>query len=638
MQPQDVAPNPAPETAPVDAGQAEAALVEHYPRFVRLAYLILPPSLGRNRRVLTAHSVAQRSLPRGPRPDDDALPSPRRADGLDDGYAYVRGRVLGAALKAARRSRGIRLTQLPPLLPQVWGMQLFPHCGGADELALAQRLGDLPGAARAAYVLRGLEQLDDPTILRVLTEAGVTDPEAALGQADGAPAQYELLASAEFDACSVQARPTDLVRRHSRRWAALAATAAVLVCGTLLALPDGGWGADGAAAPPYARNAASEQALDPGRLLRVAPTAWKSSARTDFSVWPARGDRTHDSALLRRALAVWARPGESVEVSTTPGTPAGPPMGAPQLLYAGTVDQAAVVLLYDGLRVVRYAEPREGGGGAALDFARADGADESGSGALVLGRTDGNVRYLTAPWVRKAAVRDLLDPSAEATGLHRTADGVTDPVRSPALARTCTSWDTVELTDSTATRVLTDLGELTPARLTSGPPGHPHDVSAAGDLASWEHTACLLPTVRSHGVRTVNSWQFASQRLPESNGTARWLCTRADTWRGTGSRVLAQFQAPGTKPAAPGAVAARAEDSAACGARKPRVLAGVLWKSRGGHWFVVAAGSSQITSLATTGGVTGSADGHLLAVPAAQGAQAQLNGRLADGTRVGSLR
>ncbi|CAM5739234.1 hypothetical protein SBADM41S_05832 [Streptomyces badius] len=30
--------------------QAEAALVEHYPRLVRLAYVVLPPALGRHRR------------------------------------------------------------------------------------------------------------------------------------------------------------------------------------------------------------------------------------------------------------------------------------------------------------------------------------------------------------------------------------------------------------------------------------------------------------------------------------------------------------------------------------------------------------------------------------------------------------
>lgn len=47
MQSQDVAPRPAPGSSAdrtVDVEQAEAALVEHYPRLVRLAYLVLPPA------------------------------------------------------------------------------------------------------------------------------------------------------------------------------------------------------------------------------------------------------------------------------------------------------------------------------------------------------------------------------------------------------------------------------------------------------------------------------------------------------------------------------------------------------------------------------------------------------------------
>ncbi len=48
---------------------------------------------------------------------------------------------------------------------------------------------------------------------------------------------------------------------------------------------------------------------------------------------------------------------------------------------------------------------------------------------MVLGRADGNVRYLTAPWVTKAAGRDLTDPDAGARDLTLT-DGVTSPVAS----------------------------------------------------------------------------------------------------------------------------------------------------------------------------------------------------------------
>lgn len=636
------APDTATRPLSPDVEQAEAAIVEHYPRLVRLAYLVLPPALGRNRRVLTAHSLTQRALPRGRRETTAAVrggvPGQRGGATGDSGYAYVRLRVLRAALEA-----GVPLTfrtlprraQLPPALPQVWGLRLFPRSGGAEELALDQWLATLGGPARAACVLRALERLSEPEVLRVLDDAGVADPAAAVAESGG-PANDALFASPEFDPCVLQARPTDLLRRRRLTRAALAAGAALAVCGALLALPGGGWGSDGPAAPPYALNAAAEQALDPGKLVRAAPTLWRTSSRTGFSTWPARGDRAGDAALLRRALAVWARPGSPVVVSATPGTPTGPAMGPAQLLFAGTVDQAVVVLLHDGLRVVRYAEPRSGSTGAALDFARTDGASADTAAALVLSRVDGNVRYLTAPWVTGAALRDLLKADAAPTPLKLTPDGVTPPVVGPAPAGSCTGWNALALTGAGATRLVTDLGELTAARLTSGAPGAERDVTEAAELGDWQRIACLLPSVRSHGVRTVNAWTYAKQPLPEGGGTAAWLCTRAETWQGAADRVQAQFLAPGAPLAAQ---AARAEGTPACGPREPRVLAGVLWQSRAGQWYVLAAGSAQFASLtATGGGVSGSANGNRLAVKAPAGAQVDLSGKLTDGSKAGSLR
>ncbi|NBM19099.1 hypothetical protein [Streptomyces sp. GC420] len=620
-------------TGPVDVEQAEAALVEHYPRLVRIAYLVLPPGLGQSRRVLTAHSVVQHALPRNRVPE--------QRTGGDPGYACVRTRVLRGALGAGRPPRRWALprrAQLPPLLPQVWGLRLFPRSGGSDELVLDQRLSGLSAPARAAWVLRGLERLGDAEVQRVLAAAGVQDIEEALAEADEVRAQYALLESPEFDPCLLQARPPDLMRRRQHTRAAAVAVAALVVCGVLLGLPGEGWGPDGAAAPPYARNPAAEQALDPANLVKAEPRAWKTSARTDFSAWPARGDRVDDERLLRRALAVWARPGGTVQVSATPGTPSGPPAGPAQLLYAGEVDQAAVVLLHDGFRLVRYAEARDGGtAGAALDFARVDGADTATANAVVAGRADGNVRYLTAPWVRGVAVRNLLKPAERAQPLSRRGDGVTGITASPAVGSGCPHWNVLQLRDDTGTRLMTDLGEITPARLTSGPPSAPHDVTDRAGLAAWSRTACLLPSMRANGVRSVNSWAYARQTLPEGDGVARWLCTRADTWRGTGSRVLAQVQAPAESPVAPGAVAARAEDSPACGPRSPQVLAGVLWKSRAGRWYVLAAGSRQIASISTSGGVTGTGRGPVLALPAREGAHAELNAVLSDGTELSAL-
>ncbi|HET9383093.1 MAG TPA: hypothetical protein VFP69_20000 [Streptomyces sp.] len=638
MQSPDVAPHPDPSPADhvVDVEQAEAALVEHYPRLVRLAYLVLPPRLGRNRRVLTAHALTQRALPRGrtPAPLVPAQPAGRN----DPGYALVRLRVLRTALEAdlPYRHRVLpRRSHLPPLLPQTWGLKVFPRSGGADELALDRQLAALSAPARAAYVLRGLEKLPEGHVREVLAEAGVADVAEALRAADEMPERYALLQSPEFDACSLQARPTDLMRRRQHMKAALAAGAALLVCGVLLGMPGDAWSPDGAAAPPYARNPAAEAALDPGKLTKVAPAAWQTSARTDFSVWPARGALVRDKALLRRALAVWARPGGTVRVTATPGTPSGGPSGPPRLLYAGEVGRARVVVLYDGLRIARYAEPADGTQGAALDFARVDGAGAADANAVVLERADGNVRYLMAPWVKGAAVRDLAKPDAPERKLTITG-GVTAPLASPAArpAGPCRSWQVLRVTDGTATHVLSDLGELVPARLTAGRPGSVTDTAGAEELRAWAPYACSLDAVRSTGVRSVNTWVFAEQRLPDEGGRAAWVCTRAETWRGGGERVLAQFRAP-DGPA--GTVAARAENVTACGVKDPHVLAGVLWKSPAGHWYLLAAGSEDTKSVRTTGAVEGSARGRLLVVRAKQGARAGLKGTLRDGRTIRGL-
>lgn len=643
----DPASHAADATVPVGVEQAEAALVEHYPRLVRLAYLVLPPHLGRNRRVLTAHSLVQRSLPRGRTgrtPQSVAgIPVPRRAEGgaapgepsgRDRGHAFVRQQVLRQALEAEpplRRRAWPKRAQLPPVLPQVWGVRLFPKSGGADELALDQRLAALSGAGRAAYVLRALERLEDAEVRRVLAAAGVADPGPALAEADTVEPSA-LLESAEFDPCSLQARPTDLMRRRHYTRTCAAALAALVVGAIVI----GGAGGGGSSAPD-GRNAAAEQALDPA-LLTIAPAAaWKTSDRTDFSAWPVRGSLADNNDLLRRALAVWAAPGDTTHVSATPGTATGPAMGPPQLLYAGLLDGAKVALLYDGLRLVRYAEPADGSEGAALDFARVDGAAEASANAVVVTRTETHVRYLTAPWADRTAVRDLLDPAAVPRSLARDADGVTAPVAASSMARDCRTWDAMEVRDGSGTRTLTDLGELTPVRLTAGPPDAPGDLRSKADRAGWARTACLLPTVRSHGVRSVNSWSYATQTLPEAGGSARWLCTRAETWRGNGSRVFAQFQAPSTRKGLPGSIAAKAEDTAACGPKDPKVLAGVLWKSRAGKSYLLAAGNGAFASLSVNGSVTVKENGNLLAVPAKEATRATLTGTLKGGGKAESL-
>ncbi|MFH8367392.1 hypothetical protein [Streptomyces sp. NPDC018031] len=693
-------PPPQADVEPVDVEQAEAAIVEHYPRLVRLAYLVLPPGMPRDRRVLTAHGLVQRALPRhrssgavtGP-------PGQRMPDGpgpAGSGYAYVRLRVVRGALAAGRTRRFCRLPrrgQLPPLLPLVRGLRLLPRTGGADAVALDGALAGLSGPGRAAYALRAAERLPERAARAVLAAAGVTDPGAALAEAaavrdpagsrDASP-----LESPGFDPCVLQARPTDLLRRRQHGRAALVGAAALVVCGTLLGVPGEGWGPERAVVPAERPDPALVAATDPARLTRAEPGAWRSATRADFATWPARGGRTGDSALLRRALRTWARPGAQVQLSVTPGTPSGAPAGPPQLLYAGDVGQASVVVLYDGLRVVRYAEPSSGGpdsagrrtgerrtaradgaGGpaapdrttgttgtgsgtagregldadgvgtgprpAALDFARVDAGDEASATALVISRSADRVRYLTAPWVRTVRVRDLLAPQAAGKPLDRAADGVTAPVSSPVAREGggCGSWAALQF----GARLVTDLGEIVPARLTHGTPPAVHDVTGPQARARWAGSACRLASMASRGVRSVNTWRFATQPLPDGTGVADWVCTRAETWRGSGSSVLAQFRPAAAKPGTQGTVTATARDSAACGPRQPRVLSGVRWRSGAGQWFLLAAGSPEVVSIASGGEVRGAVLGHTLALPASAEVRPRLRARLSDGSRIRAL-
>lgn len=63
------------------------------------------------------------------------------------------------------------------------------------------------------------------------------------------------------------------------------------------------------------------------------------------------------------------------------------------------------------------------------------------------------------------------------------------------------------------------------------------------------------------------------------------------------------------------------------------MLAGVLWKSTGGTWYLLAAGSDGVESVEATGGIEGRAKDRLLSVRAEKGARADLEGTLEDGGR-----
>jgi hypothetical protein len=674
-------------SATVSVAQAEAALVEHYPRLVRLAYVTLPADLGKHRRALAAHRLVQAALP--------TSPAPSRQGGA---YGVLRVRVLRAALEFGDQGRlRAALENMRP--PQLTGLRAHPQAGGDAEAALYRALSSLPAPARAAYALMSAEALGEPDARGVLDAAGVVDPREAVrlaagvkvparsgavpgvvtgvvtgagvdagpgpafgtdagsGRADtttGPVAGRRLLASGEFDACTLQLRPTDLLRRR-RRGRIAGTAAAVVAAGALLFAVVGG----GSSPEHYAASGtpgADPRALDPAALVKVPAAGWKATARLDFSAWPARGDRTKDTKLLGRALAVWANPGSSVDVSATPGTPRNGPTQPPQLLFAGDEDAATVVIFYDGLRVVRYAEPKSGAGRAALDFAQAENADLTTSAALLVDRVDGNARFLTAPWVTRASTRDLFRPGQAAADLHRSADGVTDPVPMPGpgaasnatgSAACGTTWPVMELRSSASIGaekafLVADLGDLAPVHLTYSPPSSvggtvaPREATGSQALASWAHSACRLVELRGQGVKAVDNWEFADTALPEGAGDASWTCDRADTWRGPGI-ALVQFVPPAAKTAELGTLAGQQADGNACSRYDQHVMAGVMWKSPADQWYLLAAGSRDTASIKATNGVEATSQGAFLSTPAARGTRATLSGRLDDGTALSPL-
>ncbi|MFI0827654.1 hypothetical protein ACH4Q7_24760 [Streptomyces roseolus] len=615
---------------------AEAALVEHYPALVRLAHLVLPPSLGRQRRVLTAHATVQRALPRG-RPDRSAATVPAPRTPRDEARAWLRARVVARAL-TARRLRPAALA-----LPRVTGLRLFPRAGGGDELALDRALSAVTPETRAALALTVLEGLAPEETAALLSAAGVRDPGQALAAAEELRAGTAgdvaaLLRGPEFDPCTVHLRPTDLLRRRRRGRAGVLAAALLLAAVPVTA------GALLTQAPPPAP-APAAPAADPAELTRADPDRWADTSRVDFTAWPARGARTADTALLGRALTAWT--GGGAVPRTTPGTTGAPPSGPPALLYAGDVDGAAVVLLHDGLRLARYTEPSTGG--PVLTLARADDADVTTAASVVLSRTGAGTRYLLAPWIAEAAVRNLGSPAAPARELPVARDGVSAPVPAPTpgpgTGADCAGTAVLQLRSSSRIAedhafLVADLGGLGPAHLTWTPlpaPGvpsrQPREAAGPLGLAAWARSGCLLGELRDSGVRSVNRWEFAAQELPERAGRALWACVRAETWEGAG-RADVLLEAPGRSPL-PARPLASVPDTAACGRFGRHVLAGGPWTAPSGTRYLLAAGSRHVVGITAGGAVRARARGGVLAVRSAVEGAVVLDGRLADG---GALR
>lgn len=170
-------------------------------RLRHLAYVVLPPALGRPRRARIADDLARRNL----------------ADGAS--YATARDRLIGEVLHVSPRPGG-----LSALRPR--GSR-----NGGDSPAEAA-LAAMTPATRAAYVLTRLENVPTPRAEALLRQAGVADPRTAAAMAARAD-----LSPTDVRALVVPA-PTG-----SRRPRIIAAAAAVLVVGVaapVIAVASGG--------------------------------------------------------------------------------------------------------------------------------------------------------------------------------------------------------------------------------------------------------------------------------------------------------------------------------------------------------------------------------------------------------------
>lgn len=577
-----------PDRKTVGPAEVEAALLDGYPAFVRLAYLILPSSLGRHRRILAAHGVVQRALP-------DRRRLERQLAGETDATAFLRRRVVQDAIKRAS-------SRTPLRQPQVWGLRLFPWSGAAEDLALDQGLSSLTPEARAAWALVCVDQLSVDEAELYLRAIGVQHAQAAINEA--AELEEDPAAGSAFDPCSVRLAPTDLMRRKARGRAVVIAVTAVLAAAILISLIATAGKQEPVATPPLQNQLVLASKLTPETLQRADAGRWQDTARVDFTAWAPRGDRLADKALLSTALQAWST---GTGVTAVAGTPTTAPTQAPQLLYSGDVDGKSVVLLYDGQRLARYTA------GAGLVVARADDSTVTTAAAVVISESAKGVRFLTAPWIASATLRDLVKPNTPSTALTR-ADGITSDIVRPS----CSSWPTLQLRSASTVAekhafLLTYLGGLSPVHLTYMPPPSsgaarsPREATSSAALLSWAQTACSLQELQNQGVNSANNWIFAEQPLP-GGGQGSWVCTRSDTWAGDGwasTRLLA----PGASPLPTG----KAVNTAACSRFDQNVLASTYWKSPAGDSYLLAAGSRRVDRISLNGHAY---KGNLVARPA----------------------
>ncbi|MEU6970863.1 hypothetical protein AB0A71_24630 [Kitasatospora aureofaciens] len=323
------------------------------------------------------------------------------------------------------------------------------------------------------------------------------------------------------------------------------------------------------------------------------------------------------------------------------------------------MDGTGVAVLYDGRRIARFTD----GSGGGLDLARADGANPTTAGAVVLHRRGTARRYLLAPWVDAAETRRIDQPDAPVRPLDHP-DGVTAAAPGGGLAD-CQGATVLQLHSSPVIAekhafLLADLGGLLPAHLTYAPPPdraqpgstqpgstrpdripsdripsdrEPREATAQDALQAWARAGCAVPD-GTPGVKQLDLWAFAVQPLPQNAGSAAWFCLRADRWTGEGSAATAVLLPSVRDPQRTGGGPGRS-----CGRFEQDTVAWTWWRSPQGAEYLLAAGSRRVTRLIVRGpdwSVDRPAPDRTLAVERPARAAVRVEALLDNGSRINS--
>ncbi|MFI0447592.1 hypothetical protein [Actinomadura sp. 6N118] len=343
-----------------------------YADLVRLAYLALDDGATPPEAVLaTARRAVRQSARAGP----------------GASYAHLRRRLALELLTQPSHHRR-------PLL-----RRLFFEPASTTPTPLRKILQRSSPHERLVYLLSRLEGLTSSEVAAELGEdllVNAWDVDRTCTDIDDrtdlnpADQQAELQA---FDPTLVRLRPTPSLPMTAR--IALVLTAVVLI-------------AVGSTTYQHWQNAGR-----PGDPLTLGDDHWNQHDVPSLDVWPTQGELRDDRALLRRAASAWRDDRRD------------PPLGRVSIMYAGTVDEATIVVMHDkpGTRdspmVAQYFERPLSRG---VETIRRLGND---SGQLImLGTT---WRYLVPPWLSDLSVAL---PSAPTPTWHpiKVQDGVSDPL------------------------------------------------------------------------------------------------------------------------------------------------------------------------------------------------------------------